>query len=150
MPKRSAGIVLYRRRGHIEVLLAHPGGPFWAKKDYGSWSIPKGEIASDEDPLQAAKREFYEETSIIVEGAMQPLGEVKQPGGKTVIVWAVEGDCDTSALKSNTFAMEWPPRSGRTASFPEMDRWGWFTLDEATKKILTGQKVFLERLRAQL
>ena len=150
MPKRSAGILLYRRRSQIEVLLAHPGGPFWAKKDLGAWSIPKGEIAGDEDALAAAMREFHEETGIVPDGAPHPLGEEKQPGGKIIIVWAVEGDCDTFTLRSNTFEMEWPPRSGRVSAFPEVDRWEWFTLDQAETKILPGQRAFLDRLAEKL
>ena len=147
MPRMSAGLLMYRRRGNgVEVLLAHPGGPFWAKKDLGAWSIPKGELDSDEDPLLAAKREFEEETGVVPAGNFIALGEVKQAGGKTVAAWAVEGDCDLSGLKSNTFSMEWPPRSGRMAEFPEVDRWEWFSLDEALEKILAGQKIFLERL----
>lgn len=138
---------MYRRHNdRIEILLAHPGGPFWAKKDMGVWSIPKGEFDSDEDPLQAAKREFEEETGVVPEGSFIVLGEQKQSGGKIVTAWAVEGNCDSSSLKSNTYSMEWPPRSGRMAMFPEVDRWGWFSLDEAEEKILAGQKVFLERL----
>jgi predicted NUDIX family NTP pyrophosphohydrolase len=147
MPKRSAGLLMYRRRGdRVEVLLAHPGGPFWAKKDLGAWSIPKGELDSDEDPLLAAQREFEEETGVVPAGSFIALGEAKQAGGKIVAAWAVEGDCDVSGLKSNTFSMEWPPRSGRMAEFPEVDRWEWFSLDEAREKILAGQKIFLERL----
>jgi predicted NUDIX family NTP pyrophosphohydrolase len=151
MPKRSAGLLMYRRRNdQLEVLLAHPGGPFWAKKDLGAWSIPKGEFDSDEDPLQAAKREFEEESGVVPSGDFVALGEIKQAGGKVVTAWAVEGDCDASSLKSNTFSMEWPPRSGRMAEFPEVDLWGWFSLDDAGEKILTGQKVFLERLVERL
>jgi predicted NUDIX family NTP pyrophosphohydrolase len=149
MPKRSAGLLMYRRRDdHVEVLLAHPGGPFWAKKDLGAWSIPKGELDSDEDLLLAAKREFEEETGLVPEGTFIALDELKQPGGKIVTAWAFEGYCDASQLKSNTFSMEWPPRSGRMAEFSEVDRWEWFSLDEAGKRILAGQKVFLERLLA--
>jgi predicted NUDIX family NTP pyrophosphohydrolase len=149
MPKRSAGLLMYRRRDdHVEVLLAHPGGPFWAKKDLGAWSIPKGELDSDEDLLLAAKREFEEETGLVPEGTFIALDELKQPGGKIVTAWAFEGYCDASQLKSNTFSMEWPPRSGRMAEFSEVDRWEWFSLDEAGKRILVGQKVFLERLLA--
>jgi predicted NUDIX family NTP pyrophosphohydrolase len=147
MPKRSAGLLMYRRRDdRVEVLLAHPGGPFWAKKDFGAWSIPKGEFDSDEDSLLAAKREFAEETGIVPEGDFVALGEIKQAGGKVVTAWAVEGDCDVSRLKSNAFSMEWPPRSGRMAEFPEVDRWGWFSLDDARERILVGQRAFLERL----
>ncbi len=148
MPKRSAGLVLYRKtpRG-VEVLLVHPGGPFWAKKDEGAWSIPKGEYEADEDALSAARREFEEETGHSPAGPFQPLGEVKQPGGKLVTAWAVEGDCDVAAIKSNLFEMEWPPRSGRRQSFPEVDRAAWFSLADARQKILKGQIPFLERLQ---
>lgn len=147
MPKRSAGLLMYRRHEDwVEVLLAHPGGPFWAKKDLGAWSIPKGEFDPDEDPLQAAKREFEEETGVTAQGDFIALGELKQTGGKIVTAWAFEGDCDPLGLKSNTFSMEWPPRSGRMATFPEVDRWEWFSIDEAGERILAGQRVFLERL----
>ncbi len=142
---------MYRRRDdRVEVLLAHPGGPFWAKKDLGAWTIPKGELDSDEDPLLAAKREFEEETGVVPDGDFLTLGELKQAGGKIVTAWAVEGDCDSSQLKSNTFSMEWPPRSGRMAEFPEVDRWEWFSIEEAEQRILAGQKVFLERLVAMI
>jgi predicted NUDIX family NTP pyrophosphohydrolase len=147
MPKRSAGILMYRRQANeTEVFLVHPGGPFWAKKDLGAWSVPKGEYLPGEDPLTVARREFLEETGLEIGGEFLPLGEEKQPGGKLVSVWALEGDCNPSALKSNTFQMEWPPRSGRMAEFPEVDRWEWFSLDEARKRILPGQKIFLDRL----
>ena len=147
MAKRSAGLLMYRHRGdRVEVLLAHPGGPFWAKKDLGAWSIPKGEFDSDEDSLRAAKREFEEETGVTPEGDFIALGAQKQAGGKIVMAWAVEGNCDAPGLKSNTFSTEWPPRSGRMAEFPEVDRWGWFSVDEAREKILAGQKAFLEKL----
>src|ERR1700741_3950776 len=141
MPRaHSSGIVLFRRREDlVEVLLVHPGGPFWAKKDAGAWSIPKGEFDSDEDPLQAAKREFEEESGFAPQGEFLPLGEARQAGGKVVTAWAVEDDCDASALKSNTFSMEWPPRSGRMAQFPEVDRWAWLFVEEAAEKILAGQ-----------
>jgi len=147
MPKRSAGLLMYRRSGErVEVLLAHPGGPFWAKKDLGAWSIPKGEYEADEDPLQAANREFEEESGVVPAGSFVALGEIKQAGGKIVTAWAVEGDCDASSLKSNTFSIEWPPDSGRLAEFPEVDRWEWFSLEDAGNRILAGQKEFLERL----
>jgi predicted NUDIX family NTP pyrophosphohydrolase len=147
MPKRSAGILMYRRQADgFEVFLVHPGGPFWAKKDLGAWSVPKGEYLPGEDPLTVARREFEEETGLTIGGNFVPLGEEKQPGGKIVCVWAVEGDCDPAALHSNTFEMEWPPRSGKTAEFPEIDRWEWFCLNEAEKRILPGQKIFLEKL----
>lgn len=147
MLKRSAGLLMYRRsRGPLEVFLVHPGGPFWAKKDAGAWSIPKGEYSPEEEPLAVARREFQEETGQKPEGAFLALGEQKQAGGKIVSVWALEGDCDTAGLKSNTFLLEWPPRSGRMAEFPEVDRWEWFSMDAAKERILAGQKVFLERL----
>jgi predicted NUDIX family NTP pyrophosphohydrolase len=119
MARNSAGLLMYRRRqGIVEVFLAHPGGPFWAKKDLGAWSIPKGEFEPDEDSRAAAKREFEEETGFSVTGEFIPLAPIKQPGGKIVHIWAVEGDCDAAAIKSNTFMIEWPPRSGRQQAFP--------------------------------
>jgi predicted NUDIX family NTP pyrophosphohydrolase len=147
VPRRSAGLLLYRRNPDIEVLLVHPGGPFFAKKDDGVWSIPKGEYEPGEDPLAAAVREFEEELgSRPPDGERIDLGEVKQRGGKIVTAWAVEGDIDTVAVVSNTFAMEWPPRSGRTAEFPEIDRAEWFDLPTARTKILAAQEPFLDRL----
>lgn len=147
MPKTSAGIVMYRRVGDaIEILLVHPGGPFWAKKDAGSWSIPKGEYEPDEDPLTAARREFKEETGVDVEGDCIPLTPIKQKGGKTVYAWAIEGSIDAGAIHSNTFAMEWPPRSGRQAEFPEVDRAGWFKLNEAREKLIPAQVRFIDEL----
>ncbi len=147
MPKISAGILLFRQRpGGVEVLLVHPGGPFWARKDAGAWSIPKGEVEAGEDLLAAARREVFEETGLRVEGACLPLGALKQPGGKTVVAWASEGAFDPASLKSNTFAIEWPPRSGKTAEFPEVDRAEWFDLAQAGEKILKGQQAFLASL----
>ena len=151
MPKRSAGLLLYRRTGDgTEVLLVHPGGPYWAKKDDGAWSVPKGEYQEGEDPFEAALREFLEElgTEPPHTSAALPLGEQRQPGGKLVIVWAMEGDLDVSTIVSNKFEMEWPPRSGRTAEFPEVDRAAWFGLESATRKMLRGQITFLDRLVA--
>jgi predicted NUDIX family NTP pyrophosphohydrolase len=146
-PTQSAGLLLYRRKANgVEVLLGHPGGPFWRNKDVGSWSIPKGLIAEGEASLAAAKREFTEETGHRPHGKFLPLGEARQPGGKLVHVWAVEGNWDAASLKSNTFEMEWPPRSGRRQSFPELDRAEWFDLAEARPKILKGQAIFLARL----
>src|SRR5438045_1593487 len=131
MPKRSAGILMFRRGAKgVEVLLVHPGGPFWAKKDLGAWSIPKGEVVEGEELLATARREFAEELGFAAIGAFLPLGEVKQKGGKTVHAWAVEGDCDAATCKSNTFKMEWPPRSGKWAEFPEVDRAEFFSIAE--------------------
>jgi predicted NUDIX family NTP pyrophosphohydrolase len=145
--KRSAGVLLYRRReSGLEVFLVHPGGPFWAKKDLGAWSIPKGEYAEEEDPLAAARREFQEETGFASEGDFVDLETFRQAGGKVVSVWAIEGDCDPARLVSNCFQMEWPPRSGNMKEFPEVDRGAWFTLTEAHDRILASQKAFLDRL----
>jgi predicted NUDIX family NTP pyrophosphohydrolase len=147
----SAGILLYRRQhGALQVLLVHPGGPFWARKDLGAWSIPKGEIGPGEAPEDAARREFTEETGFPATGDLVPLGHITQRGGKAVHAWALAGDCDPAALRSNTFEMEWPPRSGKTAEFPEVDRAGWFTMAEAREKMLGGQVQLLERLVAAL
>jgi predicted NUDIX family NTP pyrophosphohydrolase len=147
MPKHSAGLLMYRRRGGVlEVFLVHPGGPFWAKKDLGAWSLPKGEYTVGEDALAAARREFTEETGFQAEGDFIPLTPLKQPGGKLIQAWAFAGDCDPGAVRSNTFTLEWPPRSGRREEFPEIDRAGWFTLEEAKVKIIPGQAGFLEEL----
>jgi predicted NUDIX family NTP pyrophosphohydrolase len=147
MAARSAGILVFRRRdGQIEVLLAHPGGPFWARRDAGAWSIPKGEYAGEEPTEDAARREFTEETGWTVGGTLLPLGEVRQKAGKGVIAYAVEGDFDTATLSSNDFEMEWPPKSGRRAVFPEIDRAGWFSLGEAREKMIEGQRPLLDRL----
>lgn len=151
MKKVSAGLLMYRRReGALEVLLAHPGGPFWASKDSGSWSIPKGEVAEGEETLEGAKREFLEETGIAVTGPFVALTEQKQPGGKIIHAWAVEGDCDVSTIRSNTFVMEWPPRSGKIKHFPEIDRADWFPMDAARGKILKGQLPFLDQLEDRI
>ncbi len=148
MAKQSAGILLFRRRdAAIEVFLVHPGGPFWAKKDDGVWSLPKGEISPGEDALAAARREFQEETGFTLEGPMDPLTPVKQPSGKIIHAWVKEGDCDALAVRSNTFVMEWPPRSGRKQEFPEIDRAGWFSISEALIKIGQGQIPFLLELQ---
>jgi predicted NUDIX family NTP pyrophosphohydrolase len=145
--KRSAGILLFRNTiDGLQVLLVHPGGPFWAKKDAGAWSIPKGEYVEGEDPLTAARREFAEETGIAVDGEFAPLGELKQPGGKLVIAWALEGDLDVAAIRSNTFQLEWPPKSGRMREFPEVDAAAWLPIDAARSKLLKGQVEFLDRL----
>jgi predicted NUDIX family NTP pyrophosphohydrolase len=147
MTKRSAGLLLFREAdGGREVLLVHPGGPFWAKKDAGAWSIPKGEIGEREDPLTAARREFEEETGVRPVGEALALEPRRQPGGKIVYAWAMRGDLDPAAVKSTTFSMEWPPRSGRWQEFPEIDRAEWFTLEEARTKILKGQVPFLDDL----
>lgn len=147
MPKHSAGLLMYRRGGGVlEVFLAHPGGPFWAKKDLGAWSLPKGEFTPEEDALAAARREFTEETGFPAEGEFIPLTPLKQPSGKLIEAWAFQGDCDPGTVKSNTFTREWPPRSGRTEKFPEVDRAGWFTIKEAKVKIIKGQAGFLEEL----
>ena len=149
--KNSAGILLHRLRGSgIEVFLVHPGGPFWATKDAGAWSIPKGEFEAGEDPLEAAKREFKEETGFAVAGNFIELTPVKQPGGKVVYAWAVMGDCEAESIKSNTFSLEWPPRSGKRKEFPEVDRAGWFTPEVAREKILKGQLNFLEELKRKI
>ncbi len=151
MQKRSAGLLLYRRRGDaVEVFLVHPGGPFWSKKDLGAWSIPKGEYTEDESPLAAAQREFHEETGFDPPHATVPLGEVKQSNAKLVVAFAAEGDCDPAALRSNTCQVEWPPRSGRLLEVPEVDRGSWFSLAEAGERILKGQRPFLDRLGRSL
>ncbi len=146
MAKRSAGLLLYRRNNGLEVFLVHPGGPFWAKKDDGAWTIPKGEYTGSEDPLAAARRELREETGFSVDGDFVPLGEVKQAGGKIVTAWAIEADCDASRIHSNTFPLEWPPKSGKIREFPEVDRAAWFHLADARTKILQSQTPFLDRL----
>jgi predicted NUDIX family NTP pyrophosphohydrolase len=147
MPKISAGIVLFRGRGrNLEVLLVHPGGPFWTKKDEGAWSIPKGEAEPGEVLIAAARREFSEETGSSVEGEFIDLGAFKQPNGKTVAAWAKEGDFDPASLVSATFALEWPPRSGKITEFPEVDRAEWFDLKTAERKILKGQRPILAAL----
>jgi predicted NUDIX family NTP pyrophosphohydrolase len=151
MPVRSAGLLCHRRSaGQLEVLLVHPGGPFWATKDDGAWSIPKGEIDADEDPLEAAQREFMEELGATPEGTFLPLEPVRQAGGKVVVAWAFEGDLDVSAITSSTFSMEWPPRSGQVREFPEVDRAAWFPIEEARRKILKGQMPLLDQLVAKL
>lgn len=149
MRATSAGILMYRRRsGVLEVLLVHPGGPFWQRKDIGAWSIPKGEHEAAEEPLAAALREFEEELGQRPEGQALPLGEIRQSGGKRVVAFAVRGDFDTALITSNFFEMEWPPRSGRMQRFPEIDRAEWFPLETARSKINKGQQSFLDRLEA--
>ncbi len=148
MPQISAGLLLYRRKNNVdEVFLVHPGGPLWTHKDFGAWSIPKGLVDKDEELLEAAKREFAEETGLSATGPFLPLTPVKLKSGKIVYAWAVEGDCDPGKMKSNTFTMEWPPRSGKQQAFPEADRAAWFALDEAKQRITPGQTALLEELR---
>ena len=149
---QSAGLLVYRMRdGVSEVLLVHPGGPFWKRRDEGAWSIPKGEIEPGEDPVDVAHREFREELGDDPpDGQLASLGTVRQAGGKVVHAWAVRGDFDPGALQSMAFEMEWPPRSGRKASFPEVDRAQWFSIEEARRKILPGQSPFIDRLLAAL
>ena len=156
MSRSSGGIVLYRRLdGNVEVLLGHMGGPFWARKDAGAWSIPKGEIDGDDDPFTVACREFEEETGTPIAdaapiGAFADLGDIRQKSGKTVHAWAIEGDLDPVTQSSNTFEMEWPPRSGVMAEFPEIDRVGWFDLETARAKVIAGQRTLIDRLAALL
>ena len=151
MPKRSAGLLIYKKReGNLEVFLVHPGGPFWARKDLGSWSIPKGEYSPEEDPLAAARREFREETGMDAGVDFQELTEIRQKGGKYVKAWAVEGDYDPAAVKSNTFSLEWPPNSDKQLEFPEIDRAGWFPLEIAREKILASQLPLLDELEKKL
>jgi predicted NUDIX family NTP pyrophosphohydrolase len=145
----SAGIVLFRyREGQLELLLGHPGGPFWAKKDLGAWSIPKGELEPDEDPLTGALREFEDETGHRPLGEFVALPPVTQAGGKVVLAWAVQGDLDAATIESNTFSLEWPPRSSRSAQFPEIDRTEWFSVADARTHILAGQLPLLDALIA--
>jgi len=141
---------MFRRMNGLEVLLVHPGGPFYAKKDDGVWSIPKGEYEDGEDPLTVAKREFEEETCFSVDGKFIPLSPLKLPSGKVVSAWALEGDCDASEISSNTFRMEWPPRSGWFPEFPEVDRAEWFDIETARSKITKGQAGFLDQLEEAL
>jgi predicted NUDIX family NTP pyrophosphohydrolase len=147
MPKKSAGLLLYRKvRGTMEVFLVHPGGPFWVNRDDGAWSIPKGEFNEGEAPLDAAKREFREETGLVAEGEFQPLNPVRQKSGKIVYAWAVHLDLNAAAVKSNLFSMEWPRGSGRMQEFPEIDRVDWFKINLARRKILKGQLGLLDQL----
>ena len=147
MPKTSAGILAYRKKNELEVFLVHPGGPFYTKKDEGAWTIPKGEFVDGEDALDAAKREFQEETGIAPTGEMNALTPFKQKGGKMIFAWALDIDFDASAIRSNMFEMEWPPRSGKMKQFPEVDRGEWFALELAFTKILPSQAVLLEEIR---
>ena len=147
MAATSAGILMYRGSGQsLQVLLVHPGGPFWRNKDDGAWSIPKGEINPGENPLAVAQREFAEELGVAAAGPLRPLGEIRQRGGKRVHAFAAEGDLDIGTVRSNTFEMQWPPNSGRLQAFPEIDRAGWFTLPVARIKILESQRPLLDRL----
>lgn len=151
MAERSAGLVMYRwRDGQLQVLLVHPGGPFWAKKDAGAWSIPKGKIAAEEEPLAAALREFQEETGLIPRPPFMSLGCIRQKSGKVVDAWAFEGDCDPATIRSNDTSMEWPPRSGRQVAFPEVDRGDFFSVEEARAKINPAQAALLDELARQL
>ena len=148
MAQLSAGILMWRRgaAGAVEVLLGHFGGPLWAKKDAGAWTIPKGEIGDSEEPLAAARRELREETGLDLDGEFIALAPVRQKSGKWVHAWALEGDCDPAAIRSNTFSVEWPPKSGKQREFPEIDRAAWFTIPEARQKILAAQAAFLDEL----
>lgn len=151
MARRSAGILVYRWKGRgLEVLIGHPGGPYWSRRDEGAWSILKGEYEEGEDPEAAARREFAEETGWTLAARLEPLGEIRQPGGKIIAAYAAEADFDTATLSSNAFDLEWPPGSKKTRSFPEIDRVDWFTLAEAGVKIVPGQAGFLDRLAAGL
>lgn len=148
MPKQSAGLLLFRERGGAtEVFLVHPGGPFWSRKDDGAWSIPKGEFAADEEPLVAARREFAEETGMAVDGDFIALAPVRQPSGKIVHAFALRADVDPVQVRSNTFLLEWPPKSGQQREFPEVDRAAWFSLPEARAKIQRGQAPLLDQLQ---
>ncbi len=149
--KLSAGVLLYRvRRGEVEVFLVHPGGPYWARKDDGAWSIPKGEYDEGDDPFATAKREFCEETGSEVAGSFRALSPLAQPSGKVVSAWAVEGDLDAATVKSNTFSLEWPPHSGKRQEFPEVDRGEWFDMLTARTKLQSGQRGFLDQLQQLL
>jgi predicted NUDIX family NTP pyrophosphohydrolase len=151
MSRVSAGLLMYRiRSGRAQVLLVHPGGPFFRNKDQGAWSIPKGEVEPDEDLLEAARREFEEETGLRPSGPFAALTPVKQSGGKTVHAWAFEGDCDLATIVSNTFTMEWPPRSGRQAEFSEIDKWEFFDIDDARRKINPAQVGLIDELEGIL
>jgi predicted NUDIX family NTP pyrophosphohydrolase len=149
--KKSAGILVYRfYSGELEVFLVHPGGPFWKNKDDGAWSIPKGEYAEDEDPLEAAKREFEEETGIVCDGKFITLDPIKQKGGKMVSAWALEKHIDAKSIKSNLFSMEWPPKSGKMQEFPEVDKAAWFGLNDAKQKINPSQAALIDQLITKL
>lgn len=149
--KKSAGILLYRKSGQgLQVFLVHPGGPYWENKDDGAWSIPKGEFHEGEEPLDAARREFHEETGSEVSGQFIELTPLTQPSGKVVYAWAVEGDIDPASITSNSFSMQWPPKSGKWIKCPEVDKGGWFTIEQARKKLLRGQRGFLDELQRRV
>lgn len=150
MPKQSAGLIMYRHPSRLQVFLVHPGGPFWAKKDMGAWTIPKGEYQSGEEALLAAQREFHEETSFTANGPFLPLGTVRLASGKIVVAWAFEGDCDPDALVSNTCIIHWPPKSNRPLEIPEVDRGAWFSLEEARTRIRAEQLPLLAALEGLL
>ncbi|HSB51630.1 MAG TPA: NUDIX domain-containing protein [Dissulfurispiraceae bacterium] len=151
MAKESAGLLMYRRKeGQLQVFLVHPGGPFWMKKDQGAWSIPKGLFEPGEDAYAAAKREFQEETGIRASGVLVALAPVRTPSGKIVHAWALEGDCDPDSIRSNTFTIEWPPRSGKMREFPEVDRAAWFAISEARRRIHRGQVALLDELERKV
>jgi predicted NUDIX family NTP pyrophosphohydrolase len=153
MGKKSAGLLMYRHKGGVlELFLVHPGGPYWAKKDLGAWTIPKGEISESEEPLYAAKREFKEETGFPVpeEDLFLEMTPLKQPSGKVIHAWAFEGDCLPEKLVSNTCTLQWPPRSGKFIDIPEVDRGGWFRIPEAKERIIAGQRGFIEELEEKL
>ena len=151
MAVRSAGLLIHRAAaGGPEVLLAHPGGPFWARKDEGAWSIPKGIVEAGEEDLEAAIRETREELGVVIEGDFRLLGEYRQPGGKIVVAWSVEADLDADHIESIEFEIEWPPKSGKRKRFPEVDRAGWFSLEQAAEKMLKGQRPMLDDLQKQL
>jgi predicted NUDIX family NTP pyrophosphohydrolase len=153
MPKLGAGLLVYRSTGgKVEVLLVHPGGPFWARRDDGAWSLPKGEYVADEDPLEVAVREFREELGMDPPGDRPPvsLGDIRQPSGKRISAWALEGDLEVTEVRSNTFTLEWPPGSGVAREFPEVDRAGWFGLEAARRKLVRGQVSFIDRLAERL
>jgi predicted NUDIX family NTP pyrophosphohydrolase len=152
MTARSAGILLYRQQpaGELQVFLIHMGGPYWSHKDAGAWSIPKGEYGDEEQPLQAARREFEEETGAVLDGSFLPLESIRQRNGKQVTAWAVRGDFDPAQLRSNLFSLEWPPRSGKIQQFPEADRCDWFSLADARSRMISGQALLLDRLLARL
>jgi len=146
----SAGLLLYRHRRPLEVFLVHPGGPYWTKRDLGAWSLPKGEVCEGEDRLDAAKREFEEETGCAIDGEFRSLTPLKQPSGKVIHAWAIEGDCNPAELRSSLFSIKWPPKSGRMQEFPEVDRAAWFDVPEARRRVIAGQVGFIDQLASLL